>query len=31
MLEGMIKKDIPMLMRHTKYNYVTFNKGRGEF
>jgi hypothetical protein len=28
MLEGMVKKDIPMLMRLTKDNYVAFNKGQ---
>jgi hypothetical protein len=26
-----LKKDIPMLMRLIKDNYVPFNKGQGEF
>jgi hypothetical protein len=26
-----VKKDISMLMRLTKDNYVAFNKGQGEF
>ena len=30
-LEGMVKKDISMLMRLTKDIYVAFNKGQGEF
>jgi len=30
-LEGMVKKDISILMRLTKDNYVAFNKGQGEF
>jgi len=30
-LEGMVKKDISMLMRLTKGNYVTLIKGQEEF
>jgi hypothetical protein len=30
-LEGMVKKDISMLIRFTKDTYVAFNKGQGGF
>ncbi|MBW2004239.1 MAG: hypothetical protein JRI72_06425 [Deltaproteobacteria bacterium] len=31
LVRAWLKKDIPMLMRLTKDNYVAFNKGQGEF
>jgi hypothetical protein len=31
LLEGMVKKDIPMLLHLTKDNYISLIKGQGSF